>query len=159
MNQSGSSGSERGSIQPRRAAGIGSLFDLMDPFRAFLPGFPGSLQQMIGIDVNRKDDGYEIEMSVPGFKPEDLDVTYQDGVLSVTGRNEKGRNFTRSFTVPEDIDDERIEAKVEHGMLVLTLHQIPKRAARKISITGATTPTTQTTVTTSTTPTSSTTPK
>jgi HSP20 family protein len=131
MNDYGSRGeNERGSIEPRRSRqGIGSLWD-WEPFRGF---FPNNWQQMVGIDVNRRDDNYEIEMPIPGFKPEDIDIRYQDGIITVTGRNER-RSFTRSLTVPDDVDEESIDANVEHGMLMITLKQHPKRQPRRINI-------------------------
>ena len=132
MNES--RGSERGSIQPRRGAlGLGGMLD-WDPFRGLISG---GWQQMLGLEMIRRDDGYEIEMAVPGYRPEDLDVTYQDGVVTITGRNDK-RHFTRSFTIPEDVDEEKISANVELGMLTLLLRQVPKRQARHIAVTGTT---------------------
>ncbi len=118
---------ETGTPESRR--GFGSMFD-WEPFRGF---FPGNWQNMIGIDVRRSENGYEIEMAVPGFRPDDLEINYQDGVITVSGRNER-RNFTRSITVPEDVDEENIDAHVEHGMLVLTLRQHPKRQPRRITV-------------------------
>lgn len=126
--------SERGTIQPRRGGrGLESLWD-WEPFRNFIPG---NLTNMLGIDVTRAEDGYEVEIPVPGYRPEDIDVTYQDGVITVSGRNER-RTFTRSLSIPEDIDEERIEANVEHGILRLQLKQLPQRQPRRISIRGAT---------------------
>jgi HSP20 family protein len=136
----GGGGSERGNIELRRGRqGLAGMFD-WDPFRAF---FPGNWQGL-GIDVHRREDGYEIEMPVPGFRPEHLDVSYQDGVLTVSGHNER-RNFTRSLTVPEDIDDESIQANVENGMLTIVLRQQPKRQPKRITVTGGTVDTQQTT--------------
>jgi HSP20 family molecular chaperone IbpA len=138
--------SERGTISPRRGRGLESLWD-WEPFRSLMPG---NLSNMYGIDVTRSEDGYDVEVPVPGFRPEDIDVTYQDGVITVSGRSER-RTFTRSISVPEDIDEERIDANVEHGVLTLRLKQLPERQPRRISIRGATqrTPssTTQTTQT------------
>ncbi len=146
MNESGNrgAGSERGSIEPRRRQGISSLMD-WDPFRGF---FPGNWQQMFGIDVNRKDDSYEIEMPVPGFKPEDIGITYQDGVLTVTGRNER-RSFTRMLTVPEDVDEDSIQANVENGILMISMRQHPKAQPKKIAV-GTSAGTSQTSSTTTT---------
>jgi HSP20 family protein len=86
-----------------------------------------------GIDITRTDTGYSVEVPVPGFKPEQIDVTLEDGLLTVKGQSEK-RNFSRTFTVPEDVDEERIEAKVEHGMLVLTLTLLPKAQPKRITV-------------------------
>jgi HSP20 family molecular chaperone IbpA len=124
--------SERGTIQPRRGRGLESLWD-WEPFRNFMPS---NLSNMYGIDVSRTEDGYDVEIPIPGFRPEDIDITYQDGVITVSGRSER-RTITRSLSVPDDIDEERIEANVEHGILTLHLRQLPQRQPRRISIRGA----------------------
>lgn len=134
MNEyGGRGGSERGNIEPRRGRqGLGGMLD-WDPFRAFFP----ANWQGLGIEVSRREDGYEIEMPVPGFRPQDLDISYQDGVLTVSGRNER-RSFTRSITVPEDIDEDSIQANVENGMLTIALRQHPKRQPKRITVSGTT---------------------
>jgi HSP20 family molecular chaperone IbpA len=125
--------SERGTIQPRRGRGLESLWD-WEPFRSLMPG---NLMNMYGIDVTRTEDGYDVEIPVPGFRPDDIDITYQDGLITVSGRSER-RSFTRSLSVPEDVDEESIDAHVEHGILMLHLKQLPERQPRRISIRGAT---------------------
>jgi HSP20 family protein len=123
-------GSERGSIETRRLRqGLGGMYD-WDPFRGL---FHGGAQQLFGLEVNRKEDGYEIEMPVPGFRPEDLEINYQDGVITIAARNER-RSFTRSLTVPDDIDEDNIQAHVEHGMLLLELKEHPQRQAKRITV-------------------------
>jgi HSP20 family molecular chaperone IbpA len=107
---------------------FGELWGL-DPFRNFM----NTMNGFNGMEVGRTDTGYTVEIPVAGFTPEQIDVTLEDGVLTVSGRNEK-RQFSRSITVPEDIDDERIEARVEHGMLTLTLTLLPKAQPKKIAV-------------------------
>jgi HSP20 family protein len=85
-------------------------------------------------DVTRTENGYEVEVPVPGFKPEQIDISFKDGVLSVNAKSER-RSFSRSFTVPEDVDEERIEAKVSDGMLVMNLQRMPEAQPRRIPIT------------------------
>ncbi len=138
MNESGNRSSERGSIEPRKMGmlGLGNLFDF-DPFRAL---FPSNWTQALGMNVTRRENGYEIEMPVPGFRPEDLAVRHQDGVITVSGRNDR-RTFTRSLAVPDGIDEENIQATVEHGMLVLTLRETPQKQARQIPVTASQTTT------------------
>src|SRR5690348_8229225 len=106
--------SERGTIQPHRGRGLESLWD-WEPFRNFLPG---NLTNMFGLEVARTENGYDVEIPVPGFRPEDIDITFQDGVITVSGRSER-RTFSRSLSVPDDIDEEQIDADVEHGILTL----------------------------------------
>lgn len=101
----------------------------LDPFRNFSSAMPGAS----GVEVTRTEAGYMVEIPVAGFRPQDIEVTLEDGVLSVIGKNEK-RSFTRTLTVPEDVDEERIEANVEHGMLTLTLNLLPKAQPKKIAI-------------------------
>ena len=84
-------------------------------------------------DVTRTENGYEVEVPVPGFKPTEVEVTYQDDVISVNAKTER-RTFSRSFTVPEDVDPEKIEAKVNDGMLVLTLARRPEAQPKRISV-------------------------
>jgi HSP20 family protein len=84
-------------------------------------------------DVTRTDRGYEVEVPVPGFKAQQVEVTFKDGILSVNGKNDR-RTFTRSFTVPEDVDADHISARVADGMLVVSLNRRPEAQPKKISI-------------------------
>ncbi len=84
-------------------------------------------------DVTRTEHGYDVEVPVPGFKPEQIDVSFKDGVLSVNAKSER-RSFSRAFTVPEDVDQEAIEARVTDGMLVLSLHRKPEAQPRRIQV-------------------------
>jgi len=84
-------------------------------------------------DVTRTEHGYDVEVPVPGFKPEQIDVSFKDGVLSVNAKSDR-RSFSRAFTVPEDVDQEAIEARVTDGMLVLSLHRKPEAQPRRIQV-------------------------
>ncbi len=100
-----------------------------DPFRAVF----GNSQYGLPGDVQRTENGWTVELPVPGYKPEQIDVTVEDRVLTVSGKNEK-RTFQRSILLPEEVDADAIEAKVEHGMLGLGLHLHPKAQPRKIQV-------------------------
>jgi HSP20 family molecular chaperone IbpA len=84
-------------------------------------------------DVTRTENGYEVEVPMPGFRPDDVEVTFQDDVISVSAKSER-RSFSRSFTVPEDVDPEKIEARVSDGMLLLTLARRPEAQPKRISV-------------------------
>jgi HSP20 family protein len=84
-------------------------------------------------DVRRTEAGYEVEVPVPGFKAEDVEVTFQDGILAVNGKAER-RSFSRSFVVPEDVDPDAIEARVNDGMLVLMLARRPEVQPKRIAV-------------------------
>lgn len=122
------------SLVTRERNGDGSLLarpfsDLwnFDPMRLF------SGVASFGAEINRTETGYTVDVPVPGFKSEQIEVTLEDGVLTVKGKNEK-RNFARTFTIPDEVDEERIEANVEHGMLTLTLPLVPKAQPKRISV-------------------------
>lgn len=109
----------------------GSLLNF-DPFRAFFGSPAGGYGS--GVDVQKTESGWTVEIPVPGFKPDQIDVTVEDRVLTVAGRNER-RSFQRSILLPDDIDAEAIGAKVEYGMLSLSLALHPKAQPRKIAVT------------------------
>lgn len=115
----------------RGQAGMRPLGDLWnwDPFRNFFSNAP----VMAGLEINRTDNGYAVELPVAGYKPDEIEITVENGLLSVAGKSEK-RSFTRSFLLPDEIDADNIEAKVEHGMLTLTLSLLPKAQPKKISV-------------------------
>ena len=106
--------------------GIGGLATRMLPWTPFW-------DWAFEYDVRRTEAGYEVEVPVPGYKPQDIDVTLQDGVIAVSGKAER-RKFSRSFTVPEDVDPDAIEARVNDGLLVLTLARRPEAQPKRIAV-------------------------
>ena len=118
-------------VAPRTNGTGRTLFgDLLgfDPFR-LTPAAPSGWT----FEINKVENGYKLELPVPGFKPEEIEVTIEDRVLSIVGRSEK-RQFTRTLVLPEEIDDNNVEATVEHGMLSLSLQLHPKAQPRRIQV-------------------------
>jgi HSP20 family protein len=87
----------------------------------------------LGFDVAKTENGYTVEMPVAGFKPEQIDVTLEQNVLTVSAKSEK-RQFTRSLLVPDDIDGDAIQANVADGLLTLQLSFHPKAQPKKINV-------------------------
>ena len=99
------------------------------------------------IDVIQQDEDLVIRAELPGVKPEDVDITVQDGVLTISGKLEEEREderqgylvrerrygtFRRSLQLPQDVDEDQINARFEHGVLEITIRgaaatQEPKR--------------------------------
>jgi HSP20 family protein len=100
-----------------------------DPFRAVF----GNTNYGVSGDVQKTDDGWTVEIPVPGYKPDQIDVTVEDRVLTVSGKTEK-RTFQRSILLPDEVDTDAIDAKVENGLLTLGLHIHPKAQPRKIQV-------------------------
>ncbi len=120
-------------LQGRPVARATSPFaDLLgfDPFRGIAGG---GFTRFAAYDVNRTETGYTVELPVAGFSPEQVDVTLEERVLSIVGKNEQ-RSFTRSLVIPDDVNVDGIEAKVENGLLTLTLPFHPKAQPKKIAV-------------------------
>ncbi len=116
-----------GNAAPRT---FGDVFGF-DPFRNLLTGSAG----YTGIEVTRTESGgYTVEVPVAGFKPDEIEVTLEENVLTVQGKSER-RQFTRSLLLPDEIDGDNIVAKVENGLLTLTLNVHPKTEPKKIAVT------------------------
>ena len=86
-----------------------------------------------GFEVTRTETGYEVEVPVPGFSSSQIEVTFKDAIISVNGKNQK-RSFSRSFTVPEDVDPEKISASVTDGMLKISLDRHPQAQPKRIVV-------------------------
>ncbi len=99
-----------------------------DPFRAATTG--------LGFEFTKTESGYAVDLPVPGFAPEQVEVTLEDRVLTISGKAER-RSFTRALLIPDEIDAENIGANVQHGLLTLTLNVHPKAQPRKITISTA----------------------
>ncbi len=84
-------------------------------------------------DVTRTEAGYEVEIPVPGYRPDQIEITYKDGALLVAGKSDR-RTFSRSFSVPDDVDQDHISAQVADGMLLLSLNRRPEAQPKRISI-------------------------
>ena len=101
--------------------------------------------------VNEKidDKGYHLEVDLPGVKKENIDVSVNEGILTISGerkieKKEEKDNYTkiesffgrfeRSFKLPADADTDNIEAKTEDGVLKIFIPRKEKSAGKKIEI-------------------------
>lgn len=118
-------------IMRRSAMARSPFVDVLgwDPFRSLFASTNGGH----GIEVTRSESGYDVELPVAGYAPEQIEVTLDEHVLTIAGKAEK-RQFTRSLLLPEEIAQEQIAARTEHGLLHLTLPFHPKAQPRKIAI-------------------------
>ncbi len=103
-------------------------------------------------DFFETEEEFVLEMNLPGFTEEDIDVNLEQGVLSITGEHsveeeeEKGtyhlrerswNRFTRSFSIPHTIDVEKVDASFANGVLMVKLPKAAEAKARRIEIKGA----------------------
>lgn len=103
---------------------------------------------MPAVDVRANENEIVFTADVPGLKQDDLDVTLEEGVLTIKGQrryegNDKdkvwlGRSygeFTKSFTLPDTVDPEKLTADLADGVLTVRVPQQPKVKPRKITVT------------------------
>lgn len=88
------------------------------------------------VNLKESDNGYEIHLAAPGLKKEDFKISLEDKVMTIsseksteseasedkfTRKEYNYTSFSRSFTLPENIDIESIDAKYENGELRVNL--------------------------------------
>ena len=102
------------------------------------------------VDVSETDQEYLIRAALPAVKKEDVKVTYEDGMLTLSGerRQEEERkdvkyhrvesyygNFSRSFMLPDAIDADAIKAESKDGILTIHLPKSKSEAKKLTTIT------------------------
>ena len=103
------------------------------------------------VNTRESDDAYYIEVDLPGVKKEDIEITTEDNVLTISGERKyrdevkeddyykvesRYGKFTRSFTLPEKVDVEHITAESKDGVLEVVIPKIKEeeKKQRKIEI-------------------------
>ena len=96
-------------------------------------------------DIAESDKSYILTMELPGVDPKNVDISFDEGVVTIKGEKHKetaegercycserfSGSFRRSIRVPGKVDQDKIDASFQHGVLKLTLPKseatIPKR--------------------------------
>jgi HSP20 family protein len=100
------------------------------------------------LDVLEGENDYRIRLSIPGVRPEDVQVTVEQNVVTVSGElrqqeqqgvrylhQEHGSgHFTRSIALPGMVDADQTQAQFEHGILTITLPKHEATRPRRISV-------------------------
>ena len=131
------------------------LDDFYRPFGSlFSQGFPSRVQNegqswMPLVDIRAEDDAFVVEMEVPGFTADDIDVEAHDNVLSIQGErsSEHDENkdnivrrerhygkFIRRFSLPPGAANDDIVAQVKDGVLHIRVPNKPVTTAKKITV-------------------------
>ena len=101
------------------------------------------------VDIREDDEKYVVIADVPGVDTKDIEVTFEDGVLGITGerkveeRNEKEGytrvervygKFSRQFRLPESADESKIKASGKNGVLEIEIPKKERAKPRRIEI-------------------------
>jgi HSP20 family protein len=133
-------------MTPFGREGMGDIF-----FDRLWPEFPlytGEEWDPV-VNVYEKDGKYHVTADIPGIKKEDIDVSYDNGCLTISGKREFGDeekgsdyyrretrfgSFCRTFRLPGTIDAEKIEATYKDGVLSLVLPRKGGAKGKKITV-------------------------
>ena len=112
-----------------------------DPFREMAPfAQQGPATFMPSFEVKETKDSYLFKADVPGIQEKDLEVTMTGNRLTVSGKRDEEKedrserfyayernygSFSRSFTLPDGAETDKLRAALEHGVLTVT---VPKKA-------------------------------
>lgn len=101
------------------------------------------------MDVSENDDHLTITMELPGLTKEELDVTLENGVLSVSGEKKLERktdkehyhsverrtgSFRRSVSLPSDIDADKSDASFDNGVLTISVPKSEQLKPKRLSV-------------------------
>lgn len=103
------------------------------------------------VDVRETPDAYILDMDLPGFTEKDVEINLKDRVLSISSKLQEKQEekkegewlikerrsscFSRRFTLPQDIDAEKVTAEFKHGVLSVDIPRKPEPQAKQIAIT------------------------
>lgn len=127
--------------------------NIEDIFKEFsmMPSLRGyEAEPRIRMDVSETEQAYQVKAEIPGAKKEDIKISVEGNKVSITAevkqekeekangnvvRSERyyGQQY-RSFMLPQDVDDAKVEAKYQDGILSLTLPKKPGTSGKQITI-------------------------
>jgi len=124
---------------------------LLDDFygRMPQPGEPSNGDWFPAMDVSETENSVTACLELPGLKKEDIKVSVQDDILTVSGekkqeKTEEGENvrrversygyFKRSMTLPAHVDADKVKAALKEGVLKVTMPKLESEKPKEISI-------------------------
>jgi HSP20 family protein len=101
------------------------------------------------VNVRENDKDYEIQVAAPGMKKEDFRISVENRILTISAEEKEEKevkedkytrrefvasSFTRSFSLPENVDENKIEAHYEDGILRVTVPKVQAKTPQKRNI-------------------------
>ena len=103
--------------------------------------FGNTAAPQLATDVYEDADNFYARFEVPGVKKEEVKIELHNGLLGVSVEKsetspggQKTQRISRSLSVPDSVDSEKVAAKLENGILTVTLPKQPDRKPRSITI-------------------------
>jgi HSP20 family protein len=112
-----------------------------EPSGSFLPSF----------DVREEKDAFVIKADLPGIQEKDVEISVGGNRLTISGKREEETTenasyyccersygaFTRSFTLPDGVDSDKVQAEMRDGVLTLRIAKAAHAQPKRIAIKGA----------------------
>jgi len=101
------------------------------------------------VDIHEGEEAFTVHAELPGVSPEDVHVDVEKNVLTIRGERKLAKDeekdgyrrverffgsFARSFSLPETVDADAIDAKLDGGVLELTIPKRPASSPRRIQV-------------------------
>lgn len=127
----------------------GRLFGTHLPWRERLELLDKNIEWKPAADIVERDDEYLIKAELPGVKRDDIDVQFENGLLTITGERKLEETketdkthrverfygkFSRSFRVPDNVNADAIKAECEEGVLRLHLPKTQEKKPQPVKI-------------------------
>jgi HSP20 family protein len=80
---------------------------------------------MPSMDVFETEDRIVAKLELPGIEPDAVEVSVEDSTLTISG------SFTRSITLPQTVDTEKVEAAFDRGILTVEVPKVERRSRRR----------------------------
>lgn len=121
--------------------------DLDDWFKA-----ENEILRPVPVEITESNGNIFVKAAVPGYKPEEINVSVKDDVLMISGDTEESKHsedantvlrewnsnrFCRQFTLPSEVIADKVVAKLTNGMLELTLPKASAKEETKVAVTAA----------------------
>ena len=101
------------------------------------------------VDISERKDAYLVAVELPGMKADDLEITFEDGLLTIQGERRFAHDsaeekmhrterfygaFRRSITLPSHVEADKIEASAQDGVLQIMVPKAPEVRAKRIKV-------------------------
>jgi HSP20 family protein len=105
---------------------------------SWIDGAPIEIEGQLSIDVYQTDQNIIVKSTIAGVKPEDLKILLHNDLLTIKGSRHSGQeikdddylyqecywgSFSRSIILPAEVDNKKVEAELENGVLTITLYK------------------------------------
>jgi HSP20 family protein len=101
------------------------------------------------VNISERKDAYLVAVELPGVKPDELETTFEDGLLTIQGERRFAHDsaeekmhraegcygaFRRSITLPSHVEADKIEASMQDGVLQILVPKAPDVQAKRIQV-------------------------